>query len=338
MKLVDESSVKGTRKAAKRVMEPLQSIAYRQRTHSPALIAPPASLDALIRLVNLLPKQLRTQPNRRDASQHLDFGKDHIIEFWSLSNDEDTVGRTWYFFVLTDALPLELQAFILHDDEGRYVPTSFSPAPLLDPEHLQPYTNIRLLGSPQQELQRVVTTAKERIRIEEAAAESASTADYVCYDRRNYEIGDDKFRSSGLFNLINRARQRLLFVMAAEEILDALSGPDSQEKLNRARYVDSSGATRGYLYVKNGQVQIGPPVLFHFVVGIDATPVRKCKVCENYFWAGRIDKKVCSTRCSASNRKKNERDRYREVGKYQRYLRSTGQTLKTGPPAPINLK
>ena len=309
-------------------MTPTQVKVERKRTHPPT-IAPPAQLDVLIRLVNLLPKCLRKQRSAGKPSPQLEHGRDHIIEFWSLKNDEDTIGRTWYFFVLTDALPIELQAFILHDDEGHYVPTSVSAAPLFDPEHLQPYTNIRLLTLCQDESQSIVTVAKERIRIEEDRTDSESKKDYPYYDSFNYEIGDKKFRSAGLFRLINRARQRLLFVLAAEEILDALSGPDTQEKLNHARYIDDSGATRGYLYTRDGKVQLGPPVLFHFVVGVDSTRVRKCKVCENYFWAGRIDKRVCSTRCSATNRKKNQRERYLKVGKYQRYLRSTHPEITT---------
>src|SRR4051812_21950501 len=77
-----------------------------KRAHPPALIAPPAELDALIRLVNLLPKSLRCQYPVSKPSPQLEHGKTHIIEFWSLKNDEDTVGRTWYFFVLTNVLPI----------------------------------------------------------------------------------------------------------------------------------------------------------------------------------------------------------------------------------------
>src|SRR5260370_808765 len=106
---MNERSVRNAAKKrdpARRVKMPTKVTVERKRAHPPALIAPPAQLDALIRLVNLLPKSLRCQRPVSKPSPQLEHGKTHIIEFWSLKNDEDTVGRTWYFFVLTDALPI----------------------------------------------------------------------------------------------------------------------------------------------------------------------------------------------------------------------------------------
>lgn len=300
----------------------------RKRKRSPALIAPPAKIDALIRLVNLLPKYLRQQSTDPKPPQALVHGRTHVLEFWDYKTDEDMLHRVWYFYVLSDALPLELQAFVLHDDDGRYIQTSTSPAPLFDPEHLQPYTNINLIVASELNLQSIIEAAKERISVESSEVEArAKQVERVYHFRSDYQVGESKFVSSGLLNLVNRARQRLLFVLAAEEVLNALSGLDTQERLNRARYVDQSGATRGHLYVKDGEVKLSPPVLFSFVVDIDATRVRKCKVCENYFWAGRKDKQFCSEKCDATNRKRNERDRYRKNGKWKRYLREKTATL-----------
>lgn len=301
----------------------------RKRKRAPALIAPPAKIDALIRLVNLLPKYLRQESTDPQPAPALVHGRTHVLEFWDYKTDEDILHRVWYFYVLSDALPLELQAFILHDDDGRYIKHSTSLVPLFDPEHLQPYRNINLIVASEIDLQTIVKAAKARINIEEIEVEARTTAKPLYpEDRFDYEVGESKFMSSGLLNLVNRARQRLLFVLAAEEVLNALSASDTQERLNRARYVDQSGATRGHLYVKDGEVKLSPPVLFSFVVGIDAAGVRKCKVCENYFWAGRKDKRLCSAKCDATNRKRNERDRYRTTGKWKRFLR-----VKTATPA-----
>lgn len=290
------------------------------RKRSPALIAPPSRIEALIKLVNLLPKYLRKQSNDPNPPPALIHGKTHILDFWGLRTDEDVIGRVWYFYVLTDALPLELQAFVLHDDDGRYIQTSTSPAPVFDPEHLQPYTNINLMFGSQRDLQSIIKTAKERITIETTETEKRAKADHGYFDRFEYEVGETKFISSGLSHLVNRARQRLLFVLAAEQVLSALSEPDIQEQLNRARYVDECGATRGHLYVKDGEVRVSPPVLFSFVVGI------RCKVCENYFWAGRRDKQLCSIKCDATNRKRNERARYHKTGKWKRYVKEMTAT------------
>lgn len=298
----------------------------RKRTRTPALITPPAKIDALIRLVNLLPKYLRQESTDPKPPPALVHGKTHVLEFWDYKTDEDILHRVWYFYVLSDALPLELQAFILHDDDGRYIQHSTSLVPLFDSEHLQPYTNINLIVASELNLESIIKAAKERITVETDEAEARAKVEPVFHDRFDYEVGESKFISSGLLNLVNRARQRLLFVLAAEEVLNALSGPDTQERLNRARYVDQSGATRGHLYVKDGEVKLSPPVLFSFVVGIDAARVRKCKVCENYFWAGRKDKQLCSVKCDATNRKRNERDRYRKTGKWKRFLREKTAT------------
>lgn len=110
-----------------------------------------------------------------------------------------------------------------------------------------PYTNINLIVASELNLESIIKAAKERITVETDETEARAKVEPVYHDRFDYEVGESKFMSSGLLNLVNRARQRLLFVLAAEEVLNALSEPDTQERLNRARYVDQSGATRGHL-------------------------------------------------------------------------------------------
>ena len=308
----------------------------RKRKRSPALIAPPANIDALIRLVNLLPKYLRQQSADPQPPPALVHGKTHVLEFWDYKTDEDILHRVWYFYVLSDALPLQLQAFILHDDDGRYVEHSTSLVPLFDPEHLQPYTNINLIVASELNLQSIIKAAKERISVESSEVEARAKEGRVHNQRGDYQVGESKFMPSGLYNLMNRARQRLLFVLAAEEVLNALSLPDTQRYLNLAHYIDECGATRGHLYINNDEVKLSPPVLFSFVVGIDATRVRKCKVCENYFWAGRKDKQLCSIKCDATNRKRKERDRYRKIGKWKRYVKGRTATRAGKSPGERN--
>jgi hypothetical protein len=296
----------------------------KRKRRRPALVAPPSKIDALIQLVNFVPKCLRRDSKDPNPPSALMHGKLHILEYWDWKNDEGTLGRVWYFYVLSDALPIQLQAFILYDDDGRHVPLANLPdlAPLFDPNHLQPYTNINLLGRSVSDLEHIVHEAKERIEVESSEVEKKSEVARILSNMRSvYQIGESRFSASGLYNLMKRARQRLLFALAAEEILDALSSPDTQERLNSARYFDQCGATRSHLYLSDGEIKLYPPTLFWFVNGVDGKRVRRCSVCDNYFWAGRADKKFCSDTCNATNRKRNERKRYHATGKYNRYLK-----------------
>lgn len=290
-----------------------------------ALIPAPEHLAQLMRLVNLLPKNLRrstqgisSESNPTPTSIYIFFVRDE----WDTRSDEGAIRSTYYLQRLVDELSLELQAFVLHDDYAHHIKVDYSPgyAPLFDPYHLQPLKNIDLLGRPEDELQGIVAEAKRRLDIETelidpkiiAQKESPETV-YIpdVYQRhRDYQIGNRKFSPVGLQHLANRARQRFFFILAAEEILNALVGPDTQKKLNNTWYVEMSGNTQGHLYVSNDEVKIYPAVLFSFVVGVQPSRVRRCEVCSNYFWAGRKDKKVCSERCGATRRKRQERQRY----------------------------
>jgi hypothetical protein len=43
----------------------------------------------------------------------------------------------------------------------------------------------------------------------------------------DYEVGGDEYQKTGLKALTDSARQRFFFILAAEEILDALVGQDT---------------------------------------------------------------------------------------------------------------
>jgi predicted nucleic acid-binding Zn ribbon protein len=221
--------------------------------------------------------------------------------------------------------PLGLQAFVLHDNDGEYRDSDHGPIQHFDPYHLRPLENIHLLGQSQAELEEVISRATSRIDLEIELAEKVASSRHQKNPRiderqvalvvtpRNYELGDRKFTEVGVRHLLIRARQRFFFVLAAEEILYSLAAPDPTEELRNAWYIGDSGALRSQLYVDDDKVHLSPPVLFSFVVGIQVSRIRKCRVCENYFWAGRKDKTVCSERCGATNRKRQERQRYLEI-------------------------
>ena len=284
-----------------------------------------------MRLANLLPKTLRRSPispSNETNKQRVIHHWAYLRDWWNTRNDEETLSSMYHLRRLADELPLELQVFILRDDECRHTKVAYPPGyvPVFDPYHLQTLENITYLEQPTEKLRVIVAEAKERIAIETNMAEARASAAKVPSDNQeqqmvqipdvqivNYKIGNINYSKVGLSNLANRARQRFFFILAAEEILDALVEPETQKKLNNAWYVEQSGTTRGYLYVSNDEVKLSPPILFSFVVDVQASRIRRCEICEDYFWAGRKDKKVCSARCGATRRKRNERERYFEI-------------------------
>ena len=176
----------------------------------------------------------------------------------------------------------------------------------------------------------VIRSANERIDVEEKLAQAkinsqsggarlAILQGFTMYGM-TYRIGDNEFIESSLGYLAERVKERFFFVLAAEEILDALTGPDTEEKLGTAQYVGYT-AIRSRLFVMDDEVHMSPPILFSFVVGIQASRVRKCEICGSYFWAGRKDKTVCSEKCNATRRKRKQRRWYEKEGKWKRFKR-----------------
>lgn len=268
-------------------------------------------------LANLLPTSMRRGSRK---------GIHELIVRSSWETDEQAAINDMY--ELRRSLrkwPSGLQAFVLHDNDGEYRDSDLGPIQHLDPHHLRPLENIYLLGQSEAELEEVISTATSRIDLEIELAEQVASSRRQKNPRsderqvalvitpRTYELGDCEFTEVGVRHLLVRARQRFFFVLAAEEILYSLTAPDPNEELRSAWYIGDSGALESQLYVADDKVHLGPPVLFSFVLGIQVSRIRRCGVCENYFWAGRKDKRVCSERCGATNRKRQERQRYFEI-------------------------
>ncbi|MBA3767158.1 MAG: hypothetical protein H0W99_09260 [Acidobacteria bacterium] len=279
-----------------------------------------------MRLANLLPKVLRrSTKSGDDPNERRSFNYWYRVRDWWWPNDEDAIHNMFYLKHIVDEFPLELQAFILNDDAGRHIEisdeTSSRTEPLFDPSHLQPLENITLIGQSERKLQAIVSKSKERIDVETKNSEPKTSlphnlgqADLALGSVDEwlfgaYYIGNIKFKKVGLSYLADRARKRLFFIFAADEILDAMVGQNTNQKLNNTWHSKVSGAVRGYLYVENDEVKSHPPILFSFVVGVQPSRIRRCGICESYFWAGRKDKKVCSEQCGATSRKREQRIR-----------------------------
>lgn len=290
-----------------------------------ALVPAPEKFAALLHLVNLLPKALRRSPasSTDETVQTQQPIYWSTVRFqWYCREEKEAIHSIHYLRNVMDDLPPEMQAFILKDDLGRIIETASGRVPTSTDVNFQTLENFSLLGRPSREQLAIIAEAKERINhvVEKTEAKLSSRnrtqQDFgipIEVDPFAKEIfANLKFVDIPLSILANRARQRLIFILAAEEILDALVAPDPHKKLNQNWYINEAVSARGFIYVENDQVREYPPLLFSFLLGVQVSRIKRCGICGDYFWAGRKDKKVCSARCGATSRKRQERQRYFE--------------------------
>jgi hypothetical protein len=268
-------------------------------------------------MVNLLPGPLRAP----GAGIH-----ELTMRQWYSDGMHDVIRDWFYFWRYIDPLPSELQAFVLHDDLGTLVTTEFGKAPIFDPRDLQALSNLTFPEIPVKQLGEIVSKARARIDTEIRMFEEKqpSTGKRLLdhspsLQFREYEIQGSHFGEVGADFLYKRARQRFFFLLNANEILHALTTTDPQSHLDNLLYEDEC-SFNGYLFVENGKVHLAPPAVFSILLGSEVSRIRRCQICENYFWAGRKDKLVCTLQCGATKRKRLERKKYSEkkIAKTQR--------------------
>jgi hypothetical protein len=235
---------------------------------------------------------------------------------WYSDGTRDVIRDWFYFWRYIDPLPLELQAFILHDEFGILVTAEHGMAPVFDRRDFQTLINIGFPGSDPPVLRNIVSNARERIDVEirmfeedQASAGKRPLSKLRPTQLEEYQVKGSEFCGVGADLLYRRARQRFFFLLTAEQILHALTTASPQSTLDQLWYEEEC-ALDGYLSVEDGKVHLEPPTLFSILVGIEASRIRRCEICDNYFWAGRKDKLVCSLQCGATKRKRQERKRY----------------------------
>ena len=281
-----------------------------------SLVPIPNQVAPLIRLGNLLP-----QSERRSAGNGI-----HILtqRVWAKDDEKQAAISVPYLQMYLGDWPLALQAFVLWDTHGLFVEVEGYSAPLQDYVHLQVRENISLLNESHSDLQIRVETANKRLDQEIAFVKNKSSskangeltinyASEVLGAWGGYDVGAYKFEEVGICELALRARQRFFFVLAAEELLFAITETIPQKELDQLWYVPECDLFSGGLFVENDRFNVLPPLLFSFLLGVPISRVHRCTVCSDYFWAGRKDKSVCSARCGATKRKRNERERYQEI-------------------------
>jgi hypothetical protein len=258
-----------------------------------SVIPIPDEIAKFIRLANLLPRS-----DRRSAAN----SGIHILtqRLWDKDDEKQAANSVLYLKMYLREWPLALNAFVLWDTVGLYVDIEGSRLPSLDNDHRQPLENMDLLMESNGALEKRIEAANERLDLEMNLAQSATDQWASCI------VGEFEFEPLGICELAFRARQRFFFILAAEELLFALTEPEPGKTLEQLWYVRDFNLSNG-LFVDNDRLRIQPPILVSYFLDVPISRIRRCAVCSNYFWAGRKDKQLCSLKCGANQRKRRQR-------------------------------
>ncbi|HKA22640.1 MAG TPA: hypothetical protein VKN18_30490 [Blastocatellia bacterium] len=270
---------------------------HASRKNSPPLIPVPEKLSGLLELVNLLPVRF-------------DHPYKHSIVYESPKNDPGELYRMLAWVL--DKLPIELQAFVLRDGIGE-IDDEYGP--IQSQPYIEIERNFAVLQMKEPELKTIVQDTWTRIRRAlECESQSASNLDLFYTEEVN--IAGRRYAVWASSELASRARDRLLFLLAAEETLRALDKSDAWMRLLRMNDSPLRIGAQARLYIaqigdQKGKIAIHPPVLYERLEGVDAARIRECLICSHIFWAGRIDKFCCSDKCLAAQRSRKYRDKYK---------------------------
>lgn len=92
------------------------------------------------------------------------------------------------------------------------------------------------------------------------------------------------------------------------------------------RKIDVSSEAMGSISIltidASGNLRLEPGLLLKIIEGVEAKRIRQCSECKRIFWAGRIDKLACNTKCLQRRRVRLWRERYLEKYKGQRCKRA----------------
>lgn len=292
---------------------------------SPALVQVPQNLANLLNLINLLPIQFRhpsrARKNRISYKDSPYMLYENDILNWNPSGNITTQGLWRRISIAIKELPFLLQAFVLHDDEGKFSNGEIFSVTSEDQVKL----NFKLMEKNIAELEEIKKKAIERI--DEAC--QVEEMRKVITDPLDKALGLDvkELEEKNQAHYINpdilvvRVRQRLIFILAAQELLSFLTTPNTQKQHSwlYSRISHLSEFTGSNFYIDSeGKFSIGTPVLYSYFIGIKVNRICECQVCNRYFWAGRKDMSCCSAQCANSNRARKFRDRYPEKYKEQR--------------------
>ncbi|HKQ04138.1 MAG TPA: hypothetical protein VJ464_03325 [Blastocatellia bacterium] len=84
---------------------------------------------------------------------------------------------------------------------------------------------------------------------------------------------------------------------------------------------------------KEGKIVVKPTPLADALVGVESSRIRECTICENIYWAGRIDQPCCSRKCNGIRRVRKWREQYPEKYKQQRVQKDNKREALGSPKA-----
>ena len=282
----------------------------------------PEQLQPILDLVNQLPIHFRHPYWARDKKEGMfsaiSMEMKAILEYreGALSEYGEMILRTgikaefpvlathtprslWYCLqnVLRD-LPTVLQAFVLNDREGM-MEGETNRVFVSMPEAIQVSQNLNLSIRTESELKTIIRSATDR------------TSNFLLSQS---PMGEVPIGGTNAAYLLERARQRLIYVMAAQELLSCLTHPDAWNKVLFGRRVHllssllqprisilQTDAGEGRSKRKAQTLMCRLPEIYLALEGIEADRIRECKVCYKIFWAGRKDVSCCSARCGKIN-------------------------------------
>lgn len=280
----------------------------------PPLVPTPALVDALLDLVNRLPVQFRHPYWARREEDKLE-GSDYPVNEAMILNPEgwrvDNPIAMWERLrnVLAE-LPLALRAFVLRDELGTIGSIN---------SDLQCRANFEVIGKTEEKQSDIVDAAVNRI--EEAFIEERQALTLSEKVGRSARRKTEQSHYVAAKQLVLRVRQRLIFVLAANELLSCLTQPETWYQLLLRRLSRLHEATQADLYIvpegkDKGKLAVSPPVLYECLLGVEAARIRECPICFRFFWAGRKDKIGCSTNCSNAKIEEHQFEAMRKVAEY----------------------
>lgn len=112
---------------------------------------------------------------------------------------------------------------------------------------------------------------------------------------------------------------RYNLLLNAKELLRAIA--EGQINNNLALPITEALATLAT--DKKGKIVFIRTPLAEILEGVEAARIRLCPICDNVYWAGRIDQPTCSKRCGQTLRVRRWRGNYLEKYKPQRVLKES---------------
>ena len=171
------------------------------------------------------------------------------LRLWDKDDEKQAVSSVLYLKMYLREWPLALNAFVLWDTVGLYVDAEGSRLPLLDNHHLQPLENMDLLIESDGALDQRIVAANERLDFEIKLVQSAIDRWASCI------VGEFEFERVGICELAFRARQRFFFILAAEELLFALTEPEPEKSLEQLWYLSDFNVSTNGLFVDNDRLR-----------------------------------------------------------------------------------